>query len=155
MGRKPNLSRKAKDKALKNLSEAPRTGTKRRSTSQGGRETTPANEGPEGRHAQLTKTPSHKRMLAHSSMTTSERDVLARDMEIQIAAEARGVTRKDIPCDTFRSIYLCNFKKAKALPNLTIKSVGKIGKGGWGEKEFGTRLCNVLSKKVRCLGRVS
>ena len=58
-------------------------------------------------------------------------------MEIQIAAEARGVTRKDIPCDTFRSIYLCNFKKAKALPNLTIKSVGKIGKGGWGEKEFG------------------
>ena len=54
----------------------------------------------------LYRTPATKRMASHSSLIESERIVYATDMETQIAAEARGVTRKDIPWDTFRSIYL-------------------------------------------------
>src|SRR6202034_195788 len=42
----------------------------------------------------------------------------AQDMETQIAAEARGVTRKNIPWDTFHSTYLCDFS-IKAQSKLT------------------------------------
>jgi hypothetical protein len=85
--------------------------------------------------APLTRTPATKRMASHSSLIERERIVCATDMETQIAAEARGVTRKDIPWDTFRTIYLCDFS-AEARPELTINSVKKklakvIGKSNY------------------------
>jgi len=47
-------------------------------------------------------------------------------MEDQIAAEARGVTRKNIPWDKFCSTYLHGFD-VKAQPMLAVESV----KGNW------------------------
>ncbi|KIX04911.1 uncharacterized protein Z518_05782 [Rhinocladiella mackenziei CBS 650.93] len=46
------------------------------------------------------------------------------DMEAQIAAKARGVTRKNIPWDTFRSIYLSDFG-AKPQQELAVNSMRK------------------------------
>ncbi len=45
----------------------------------------------------LYKMPVTKHMAFHSSLIESEHIVYATDMEIQIAAEAHRVTRKDIP----------------------------------------------------------
>src|ERR1700730_12172673 len=66
-------------------------------------------------------TPSTKRMTSHNSLTESV-IIYAPDMEAQITAEARGVTRKNVPLETFDSTYLCGFS-TKARPNLTVKSV--------------------------------
>jgi len=77
--------------------------------------------------------------------------IYAPDMEAQIAAEARGVTRKNIPLAIFRSAYLCGFS-VKAQPKLNVESVKKIGRGDWEEKLFAGRLCQALSDKVRCSG---
>jgi hypothetical protein len=70
-------------------------------------------------------------------------------MDTQIVAEARGVSRKKIPLETFRSIYLWDFQ-AQALPELNIDSVKNIGKGDWVESQLSGRLRQALSKKVRC-----
>jgi hypothetical protein len=70
-------------------------------------------------------------------------------MENQIAAEARGVTRKNIPWDKFCSTYLCDFS-VKPPPKLTVESMKKIGEGNWEEKSFWDRWRNVLSDEVRC-----
>jgi hypothetical protein len=72
-------------------------------------------------------------------------------MQDQIAAEARGVTRKNIPWDKFRSIYLCDFS-GEAQPKLTVESVKKIGDGNWEETAFGVRLSKALSDEVCCSG---
>ena len=74
-----------------------------------------------------------------------------RTWKTQIAAEARGVTRKNIPWDKFCSIYLCDFS-VKAQPKLAVKSVKKIGEGNWEEKRFWDRLRQSLSDEVRCSG---
>jgi hypothetical protein len=73
------------------------------------------------------------------------------DKEAQIAAEARGVTRKNIPWDTFRSTYLCDFN-VEAQSKLAVESVKEIGDGEWKEKLVWKRLRKVLSAKVRCSG---
>jgi len=72
-------------------------------------------------------------------------------MEEQIAAEARGVTRKNIPWDKFCSTYLCDFS-GEAQPKLAVKSVKKIGDGNWEEILFWNRLSEALSDEVRCSG---
>ena len=72
-------------------------------------------------------------------------------MELQIVAEARGATRKDVPLEIFRSIYLCDFS-AEDGPKLAVESVKEIGIGNWKEGVFWDRLCKVLSDKVRCPG---
>jgi len=54
--------------------------------------------------------------------------IYALDMELKIAAEARGVTRKNIPWNTFSSIYLCNFS-ADVRSKLAVDSAKEIGKG--------------------------
>ena len=77
--------------------------------------------------------------------------IYAPDMEAQIAAEARGATRKNIPWDTFRSTYLCDFS-VKAQPKLTVNSVKKIGEGDWVEQQFWDRLRQSLSDEVRSSG---
>ena len=75
-------------------------------------------------------------------------------METQIVVEARGLSRKNVPLDEFRSIYLRNFK-ANAQSDLTIEAVRKIGDGSWEELLFWERSCKLLSNKVHCPGYIS
>src|SRR4051812_41687954 len=95
-------------------------------------------------------TPSTKRMPTHSSLIKQGTTIYALNMQDQIAAEARGVTRKNIPWDKFRSTYLCDFSGAQ--PKLTVESVKKIGDGNWEEAVFEVRLREALSDEVRCSG---
>ena len=153
-------ARKAKDKVISIVN----SGTKRRSTSthrRSGRAqkahkldpdtTTPPapphlDEGTEDVGAPFHRTPATKRMASHAGLIEQGNIIYAQDMETQIAAEARGVTRKNIPQDTFRSIYLRDFS-VKAQPKLAVKSVKKIGQGNWEEKLFWDQFCKVLSKR--------
>jgi hypothetical protein len=72
-------------------------------------------------------------------------------MEAQIMAEAREVTRKNVPWDTFLSTYLCDFGINAAQPKPTVKSVKKIGQGSWEKEQFWGRLRQTLSDKVRLI----
>jgi hypothetical protein len=96
------------------------------------------------------KTPATKRQASHASLIEHE-TIYASDMQKQIAAEARGVSRKNIPWDKFCSIYLCDFS-VKAQPKLAVKSVKKIGKDNWEEQLFWDRLRQSLSDEVRYSG---
>jgi hypothetical protein len=87
-------------------------------------------------------------MASHASLIEHGTIIYAADMETQIVAEARGVTRKNIPWDKFCWTYLCDFS-VKAQPKLAVK---KIGEGSWDEPLFWDRLCKVLSDKVSCSG---
>ena len=109
------------------------------------------NEGAEDVSMSLHRTPSTKRRASHASLVERENKIYATDMETQIAAEARGVTRKNIPWDKFHSTYLCDFS-VEAQPQLTVDSVKKIGEGNWEEQLFWDRLRKVLSSEVRCSG---
>ena len=100
--------------------------------------------------AQFHRTPSTKRMASHNGLMEQGTTIYAPDMEAQIAAEVRGVTRKNIPWNTFRSTYLCDFNVAQS--KLAVESVKKIGDGDWEEKPVWKRLRKVLSAKVRCSG---
>ena len=158
-------ARKAKDKVISIVN----SGTKRRSTSthrRSGRAqkahkldpdtTTPPapphlDEGTEDVGAPFHRTPATKRMASHNGLMEQGTTIYAPDMEAQIAAEARGVTRKNIPWDTFRSIYLCDFN-VEAQSKLAVESVKNIGDGDWEEKLVWKRLRKVLSAKVRCSG---
>jgi hypothetical protein len=103
-------------------------------------------EGAENVKPSFYRTPATKRMASYTGLTEKETTIVyAPDME------ARGVTRKNIPWDTFRSTYLCDFS-IKAQPKLTLESVKKIGKGNWEEKLFWGRLRRTLSDEVRCSG---
>jgi hypothetical protein len=90
-------------------------------------------------------------MASYSSLIDHDYKIYAKDMEAQIVAEARGVTRKNIPWDTFRSTYLSDFS-AESRPELDIDSVKEIGKGDWEKSLFWDRLHKVLSCEVRWLG---
>ena len=92
--------------------------------------------------------------MAHHSSLIQIGEIYARDMELQLAAEARGVTRKNVPWEKFRLIYLLNFS-AENRPKLAIDSVKKIGVGNWKEGEFWKRLRKVLSSRVRCQDTLS
>src|SRR5437764_1733074 len=83
-------------------------------------------EGAENVSPSVRRTPAAKGMASYAGLRGQETIVYATDMESQIAAEARGVTRKNIPWDTFRSTYLCDFS-VKAQPKLAVKSVMEIG----------------------------
>src|SRR4051794_25441143 len=96
----------------------------------------------------LHRTPATKRMAALAGLRERETIVYATDMESQIAAEARGVTRKNIPWDIFCSIYLCDFS-VEAQPKLAVTSVKEIGEENWEEQLFWDRLRQSLSDKVR------
>jgi hypothetical protein len=90
-------------------------------------------------------------MASHNSSVEQGTAIYAPDMEAQIAAEARGVMRKNIPWDAFHSTYLCDFN-LDAQSKLAVESVKKIGEGDWGGKPVRKRLRKVLSAKVRCSG---
>ena len=112
---------------------------------------TPESTTPHVDDAPFKNTPATRRAAHHSSLVWQENKIIyAKDMELQIAAEARGVTRKDIPLGIFHSIYLCDFS-AEAGPKLAVNSVMGIGEGDWEEGKFLNRLRNVLSRKVRYL----
>jgi hypothetical protein len=94
-------------------------------------------------------------------------------MEAQIMAEARGVSRKEVSLDSFRSIYLWDAEaeseldseldseseaearaeaeaEAEAQSQLDINSVKQIGNGDWEESIFFARLSEALSEEVHC-----
>jgi hypothetical protein len=98
-------------------------------------------------NTQFNKTPATKRQASHSGLIEHE-TIYASDMQKQIAAEARGVSRKNIPWDKFCSIYLCDFR-VKAQPKLAVESVKKIGEDNWEEQLFWGRLRQSLSDEVR------
>ena len=104
-------------------------------------------EGFEVEHQSFYNTPVTKRPNVHSGLE-SEGKTLANDMEQLIKAEARGVTRKDVPLDIFASMYLQDFIQMSK-SNLATASVKKIGQGNWEESEFGERLRKALPTKVR------
>ena len=97
--------------------------------------------------------PVTKRSASHSSLLKSQISYRV-DMDRQISAEARGVTRKNIPWKQFRSIYLCNFS-ITTRPKLTINSVKQIGQGDWEESVLWDRLSSVLHKEVCCSSALS
>jgi hypothetical protein len=98
------------------------------------------------------ETSSTKRLASHAGLIT-ETKILASDMVNQIAAETRGVSRKNIPWDKFRSMYLCDLDvKTKTQAKLTLNSVKKIGQANWGEQLFWNRLRQSLSDEVRYPG---
>ena len=112
--------------------------------------TTPdGGEGAENLDKEFHRTPATKRSSTHASLLERENQVKRLDMESKITAEARGVTRKNIPWDTFNSIYLRNFS-TDGQPKLSVDSVKKIGEGSWEEQELWNRLRKVLSSKVGC-----
>jgi hypothetical protein len=100
-------------------------------------------------------TPAVIRTPSHANLTEHGKNIYAKDLEAQITAEARGVTRKEVPWDKFCSIYLRDFKEANAQPGLDIGSVRNIGVDDWEETKFYDRLRNTLHNKVCCPGRVS
>jgi hypothetical protein len=104
-------------------------------------------EGAENVKPSFHRTPAAKRMASHTGLTEKGTIVYASDMEKQIAAEARGVTGKNIPWDKFYSTCLCDFS-VKARPKLAVESMKKIGEGNWEEKLFWNRLHKVLSDEV-------
>ena len=114
----------------------------------------PANEGAEDVGAPFTQTPATNRMASHSGLVKSGPTIYAEDMEARIVAESRGVTRKDVPWNEFRSTYLWSVKKIKGQPSLGVNSVRKLG-GDWEEKQFFNQFCNIFHGKVCCLGRAS
>jgi hypothetical protein len=95
--------------------------------------------------------PSTKRTANLSGLIEQGTTIHASNMEDQIAAEARGVTRKNISWDKFCSTYLCDFSR-EAQPKLTVESVKKIGRGHWEEAVFWVRLREALSDEARYLG---
>jgi hypothetical protein len=107
-------------------------------------------EGAENAEPLFHWTPATKRIASHTSLIEKETIIYAPDMEAQITAEARGVTRKNIPWDIFRSIYLCDFStEAQSKP--TVESVKEIGNGSWFEQPLWGRLRQTLSAEVRRL----
>jgi hypothetical protein len=110
-------------------------------------------EGAENVSPSLLRTPATKRMASYASLSEQESLVYATNMEShiesQIVAESRGVTRKNIPWDTFRSIHLCDFS-VKAQTKLAAGSVKEIGEGEWEEQLFWGRLRQSLSDEVLC-----
>src|SRR5277367_6579529 len=131
--KKKAAERRAKRKAIKKKtasthepSDRPQKARKRTASAR-------VDKGAEDVGTQLHRTPSTKRMASHNSLVEQGTTIYAPDMEAQIAAEARGVTRKNIPWDTFHSTYLCDFN-GEAQSKLAVESVKTIGEGDWEEK---------------------
>jgi hypothetical protein len=143
-------SRRAEEKALEAVDTS---STKKRSTSTHGHAGRPQKAHKRTPSARVDKgaedVSTQLHMASHNNLIEQETIIYASDMENQIAAEAREVTRKNIPWDKFCSTYLCDFS-VKAQPKLAVESVKKIGKGNWEEKLFWNRLRKVLSHEVRC-----
>ncbi|KIX08335.1 uncharacterized protein Z518_02991 [Rhinocladiella mackenziei CBS 650.93] len=110
------------------------------------RKSSPQDKGAENVSPSLHRTPSTKRMVTHASMINQGTVVYAMDMEAQIVAE---VTRKNIPWDTFCSIYLSDFD-AKPQQGLAVNSMRKVGEGNWEEQLFWGRLRQLLSDEALC-----
>jgi hypothetical protein len=152
--------RKAGEKARKEVNNIYKTGTKRprepstdptqKARKRRADRTPPP--GPEDPNAPFKKTPSKPRMPGHSGVIENDGVVYVGDIEQQILAEARGVTRKDIPCDVFHSTYLSHFEHPERRPKLDIDAIKRVGTGDWEQKSFFRRLCQALPSKV-CSGR--
>ncbi|KIX09839.1 uncharacterized protein Z518_00920 [Rhinocladiella mackenziei CBS 650.93] len=95
--------------------------------------------------SQYKPTPTHKRMPSHSGLVEEE-DI--DEIEHRILAEARGITRKNIPYDTFRSTFLSRFKHKDKRPQLNIQDIKDIGTGEWEQNLFFQRMQKALPKKA-------
>jgi hypothetical protein len=97
----------------------------------------------------IDTTPLTSRQASYSALMEHE-VIYALEMQNQISAEVRGVTRRNIPWDKFYSMYLDNFSMTTQ-PEL-VESVKKVGEDSWEEKLFWKRLRQSLSDEVRYLG---
>src|SRR4051794_6477778 len=156
---KSSPRRKVGEKARKEVNNIYKTGTKRpREPSTGPTQKarkrradrTPP-PGPEDPNVPFKKTPSKPRMPSHSGVIENDGVVYVGDIEQQILAEARGVTRKDIPYDVFHSTYLSHFEHPERRPKLDIDAIKRVGTGDWEQKSFFRRLCQALPSKI-CSG---
>src|SRR3954453_3425493 len=95
-------SRKAKENTLNAINTS---STKKRSASPHGRADRPQ-KARRTTPTQYHTPPATRRRASHNNLIEPESIIYAVDMEKQIAAEARGVTRKNIPWDKFCSTYL-------------------------------------------------
>jgi len=151
---KDRPSRAAKRAAINLINTTKRSASthKRSGRTKKARKTTPSaplprvDKGVEDVNIQFHKAPATECQTSYTSSIIS-----ASDMQKQIAAEAHRVSRKNIPWDKFRSMYLCDFS-AKAQRKLVVKSVKKIGEGNWEEQLFRDRLRQSLSDEV-CYSR--
>jgi len=111
---------------------------------------TPSRTFPQGDDtpAQHKQTPTKKRTANHAGLIEKEDVVYVDDMEERILAEARGITRKNIPYGEFRSTFLSRFKHKDDRPQLNIEAMKNVGIGNWEQKSFLRRLQNALPKKV-------
>ena len=147
--------RKAGEKARKEVNNIYKTGTKRprepstdptqKARKRRADRTPPP--GPQDPNAPFKKTPSKPRTPNHFSLIESDGVVYVGDIEQQILAEARGVTRKNIPCDVFYSTYLSHFEHTDRRPKLNINALKRVGTDDWENKSFFRRLCQALPSK--------
>jgi hypothetical protein len=148
---KDRPSRAAKRAAINLINTTKRSASthKRSGRTKKARKTTPSapsarvDKGVEDVSIQFHKAPATECQTSYTSSIIS-----ASDMQKQIAAEAHRVSRKNIPWDKFRSMYLCGFS-VKARRKLVVKSIKKIGEGNWEEQLFRDRLRQSLSDEVR------
>ncbi|KIX02134.1 uncharacterized protein Z518_08073 [Rhinocladiella mackenziei CBS 650.93] len=97
---------------------------------------------------QTNKAQKRKRDHTPSQPPSQEDIVYVDEIEHRILAEARGITRKNIPYDTFRSTFLSRFKHKDKRPQLNIQDIKNVGVGKWEQNSFFQRLQQALPKKV-------
>ncbi|KIX08775.1 uncharacterized protein Z518_03432 [Rhinocladiella mackenziei CBS 650.93] len=85
---------------------------------------------------------------AHVQLVEEEDIVYVDEIEHRILAEARGIARKNIPYDTFRSTFLSRFKHKDKRPQLNIQDIKDIGDGKWEQNSLFQRLQQALPKNV-------
>jgi len=91
-------------------------------------------------------------MANHASLIERDDVVYVDEIEERIFAEARGVTRKNIPCGVFHSTYLSRFGKTDARPELDLNAIKGVGIGSWEQNSFLLRLRKAFPDEV-CSGR--
>ncbi|KIX05596.1 uncharacterized protein Z518_06468 [Rhinocladiella mackenziei CBS 650.93] len=150
--------RKAAEKALKDIHNIYGRGTKRLRATLTQREKkvlkrtrndTPPRTFSQGDNtpAQYKPTPTHKYIANHSGLVEEDDVVYVDEIEIEILVEACGITRKNIPCDIFRSTFLGPFKHKDERPQLKIQAIKNVGIGNWEQASFFQRLQKALPKK--------
>src|SRR5277367_2673287 len=101
----------------------PSTSTEQKSTKRRRTHRSPTPPPAEDTNSTTQKPPAIIRMRSHASVIESGDVVLVDDIEQRILAEARGVTRKNIPCGVFNSTYLSHFEHTDRRPNLDINAI--------------------------------
>ncbi|KIX01031.1 uncharacterized protein Z518_10097 [Rhinocladiella mackenziei CBS 650.93] len=153
--------RKAIEKALKKVHNIYRRGTKTsraistkraKKTRKRAQDRTPSRSlshvDNDDSSVQYILTPNHKHMLYYSGMIQKDNVIHVDEIDLETLVNARGITRKNIPYDIFRSTFLGPFKHKDERPRLKIKAIKNVGIGDWEQTSFFQRLQKALPKKA-------